>query len=386
MIGLFKQLLDFFKFDSVWIDNSVFRLHYKATVIVFVTASLLVTSRQYIGDPIDCMSEVPGDVMDTYCWIHSTFSIPSRWVGIQGKEIPHAGVAPIDDLEEGQEKKYHKYYQWVCFFLFLQAAMFYIPRYIWKSSEGGKIKMLVQGLQEPMLKPEERSDQISIVVKYFRLHRGTHGLYAIRFFFCELLNFVNIIGQIYFLDFFLDYEFSTYGMDVLKYQGMEPEDRPDPMAKVFPKVTKCTFFKYGPSGGFVKSDGLCVLPLNIINEKIFVFIYFWLIAIAAITGVFLIYRLAVIAGAQIRIALITVKGGKSVKKPDVEAILDYADPRTDKKLNFVEQLGDWFVLHLICKNIHELVVNDLIKALFNDTLGDNSNTETMKLKPESSAV
>jgi hypothetical protein len=43
--------------------------------------------------------------------------------------------------------KYHKYYQWVCFVLFLQAALFYIPRYLWKSSEGGKIRMLVQELQ-----------------------------------------------------------------------------------------------------------------------------------------------------------------------------------------------------------------------------------------------
>ena len=28
----------------------------------------------------------------------------------------------------------------------------------------------------------------------------------------------------------------------------EPEDREDPMARVFPKVTKCTFHKFGPSG------------------------------------------------------------------------------------------------------------------------------------------
>ncbi len=45
----------------------------------------------------------------------------------------------------GTETKYHKYYQWVCFFLFFEAALFYTPRYIWKNSEGGKIKMLVQG-------------------------------------------------------------------------------------------------------------------------------------------------------------------------------------------------------------------------------------------------
>jgi hypothetical protein len=55
---------------------------------------------------------------------------------------------------------------------------------------------------------------------------------------------------------------------------MEPEDRPDPMAKVFPKLTKCTFYKYGFSGTVEKKDGLCVLPLNIINEKIYILVWF----------------------------------------------------------------------------------------------------------------
>jgi hypothetical protein len=51
------------------------------------------------------------------------------------------------DLKDGDDVKYHKYYQWVCFVLFLQAAFFYIPRYLWKTAEGGKIKLLIQGLK-----------------------------------------------------------------------------------------------------------------------------------------------------------------------------------------------------------------------------------------------
>ena len=46
------------KFDAVCIDNNVFRLHYKVTVMILIIASVLVTSRQYIGDPIDCMVDV----------------------------------------------------------------------------------------------------------------------------------------------------------------------------------------------------------------------------------------------------------------------------------------------------------------------------------------
>jgi len=371
-MDVLSALQSHLKFDAVCIDNNVFRLHYKATVMVFTAASILVTSGQYFGDPIDCMVDgVPGGIMDTYCWIHSTFSIPTRWVGTQGVNIPHKGVAPI---VEGEEVKHHAYYQWVAFFLVLQALLFSASRYIWKMTEGGKVSMLVQDLKEPMLDDDKKEEQIGVIVKYFRQHRGTHGMYAIRFFLAEIFNFVNVIVQMYFIDFFLGGEFTSYGTDVLNYTGLEHEDRPDPMAKVFPKVTKCTFHKYGTSGTVEKSDGLCVLPLNIINEKIFIFVWFWLIFVAVVSGMFIIYRIFVLAGAQMRTALITYHGGKSCKRSDVETILE------PPSMNYLERLGDWFLLHLICKNLNVLLVNDLIRHLHKEQEGNNSNTETLKLR------
>ena len=37
---------------------------------------------------------------------------------------------------------------------------------------------------------------------------------------------------------FLGYEFSTYGLNVINYTEMEAEERPDPLAVVFPKVIR----------------------------------------------------------------------------------------------------------------------------------------------------
>lgn len=60
MHKLFSPIKDLIKLDDIWIDNNVFRLHYKITVIILVTASLLVTSMQYIGNPIECIvDDVP---------------------------------------------------------------------------------------------------------------------------------------------------------------------------------------------------------------------------------------------------------------------------------------------------------------------------------------
>merc|ERR1719334_670233 len=125
-----------------------------------------------------------------------------------------------------------------------------------------------------------------------------------------------------------------------------------------------------------KKDGLCVLPVNIINEKTFIFIWFWLVFVAVCTGLFLIFRLATFLGKQIRVGLITIHGGKSCRRSDVEAILDPAS------LSYTEKLGDWFLLHLICKNLNVLLVNDLIRHLHKAEEGNNSNTETLKLRPD----
>ena len=41
---------------------------------------------------------------------------------------------------------------------------------------------------------------------------------------------------------FLGYEFSEYGLDVLGYTELDPRERPDPMAVVFPKVQNVYLF------------------------------------------------------------------------------------------------------------------------------------------------
>ena len=60
---------------------------------------------------------VPEGVMDTYCWIHSTFTLPKLLYADVGEEVSNPGVGPVSVEDEIVE---HKYYQWVCFTLFLQ--------------------------------------------------------------------------------------------------------------------------------------------------------------------------------------------------------------------------------------------------------------------------
>jgi len=373
MFNVFGSLVKYLKLDVVCIDNNVFRLHYKASLMIMMCACILVTSRQYIGDPIDCIAEgVPGGIMDTYCWIHSTFSIPEKWQGKQGIDHPHAGVGPINPNEE---VKYHKYYQWVCFVLFFQAGLFYIPRYIWKYNEGGRLAMLVHDMLLPIyvIEKSQRQDRLSIIVKYFKINRGKHGLYAAKFFLCEFLNLANVIGQMFFVDMFLGGEFSKYGMEAMTFTEMEASKRADPMAVVFPKVTKCTFHKYGPSGSIQTHDGLCVLPLNIINEKIYVFMWLWFVLLSSITAIFLLYRIAVLLGPGIRVALLQARTGRGVTREKIEDILEAPG------LSYSERVGDFFLLYLVAKNVDEVSMKELLLEL-HGTLIPYTDSATMPLK------
>jgi len=356
------------KRDPAVIDNFAFKLHYRVTFVVLLVCMMLVTAKQFIGDPISCIADgVPGGTLDLYCWIHSTFSVPSRWGQISdeysegaphqaGRVNPHPGVAP---LEEGEEVVHHKYYQWVVFVLFLQAAMFHIPRLVWKHCEGGLMKMLVGDLTDPLMliNKADRTSRVEFIKTYFQESMKSHAGYAVKFFLCEVLALVNVIGQIYFTDMFLGYQFSSYGWDVLSVTAGNPEERADPMNIVFPKVTKCTFHKYGPSGTITKHDGLCILALNIINEKIYVFLWFWFVSVAIFSALALLYRMFIILVPSLRVSAIMARNLYQVDKRTVEDVL------SNPQHSWVDKVGDYFVMYLLAKNLPPVAMKELLEKL-----------------------
>lgn len=360
----------FGKWDSACIDNHVFRLHYRASFIICLAGSLLVTSKQFVGNPINCMSEgVSGGVMDIYCWIHSTFTVPAKLSGTVGVDMPHDGVGPLDD----EPVLHHKYYQWVVFVLSLQAAMFYIPRFLWKTSEGGIMKMLTGNLNDiqAFLDADKRSDGVDMIAKYFRADIRRGG-YFLKFLFCEVLNFVNVIGQIYFTDRFLGYQFTSYGLDVVGQSEGDMRLRKDPMNTVFPKIAKCTFHKYGPSGTIQNHDGLCVLPLNIINEKIYVFLWFWFVFLAAVTGAWLIYRICTLFSHDLRVQIIYTRASGVIKKNVISRTLD------NPHHSYVQQLGNYLLLYFITKNVSPLIMKDVFDAIGPIDYGTEEEMESLK--------
>lgn len=323
------------------IDSPFFKLHYRTTATLLFICCLLVTANDLIGSTISCFGaeNVPGNVLNTYCWITSTFSIP-------GSQGAHPGLGA-----ETGEQTIHAYYQWVPFMLFLQGVMFYIPHYIWKAFEQKKMDKITSGVRgKTILESDQRRDACDNLINYLWETRGTHNGYAVKYFLCDLLNFVNVIGQIYFINVFLGGVFMTYGTEVIQFMQMDDVNRTDPMMEVFPRVTKCSFHHYGSSGTIVKKDALCVLGLNIINEKIYVTLWFWLIILACLTSVYLIYMVAIVTLPGLRRNMVMRKAKKEKK---------------DQAFHLVEKssIGDWFMIFLISRNMDRTMYNIFIEEI-----------------------
>lgn len=97
-------------------------------------------------------------------------------------------------------------------------------------------------------------------------------------------------GQMFLMNRFFDGAFLTFGIDVLRFLESDQEDRVDPMIYVFPRMTKCTFYKYGVSGEVERHDAVCILPLNVVNEKIYVFLWFWFLFLGVLSFITVLYR------------------------------------------------------------------------------------------------
>lgn len=151
--------------------------------------------------------------------------------------------------------------------------------------------------------------------------------------------------------------FRNYGAAVAAFTHIPrvPSDFLDfnsvnPMDQYFPKLTKCWFRNYGPSGSIQLKDRLCVLPLNIVNEKIFVILWFWLIFLAFITTFAVCFRLLVFSLRPLRTFMIM--GQLRYVKRNIVS-------RITKHFGF----GDWFILYLLGKNINPIIYKDLITEI-----------------------
>lgn len=62
--------------------------------------------------------------LDSFCWIHSTYSVLSGYNKKVGYDVPYPGVVNRAEIKSRKDIKTHKYYQWTVTCLILQVDFY----------------------------------------------------------------------------------------------------------------------------------------------------------------------------------------------------------------------------------------------------------------------
>jgi len=330
------------------LDNTCFKLYYKVTTSFLLVCVMLLSGSLWVGKPISCIVSDPAlkEMLENHCLMAGTTTIYESLYKVPNVRYPDAnpypGILPEAALtHEGYEERRHPWYKWTTYILFGLAGVFYIPRLLWKIAEGGRLNAMRQDMGgKRVLSVEDRNQQRKIAVECFMQSLGqTNRLYCLFFFAMELVNIAIACSVMFILDFVFQNQYLEYGLENLKLLLLKDEyARYDPMEKTFPKVASCVMNQFGPSGTVTKINGLCFLYHNYLNEFIFLFLWFLLFGVVAVTVFYLTVTRVPLLFRKTRAAVLHNKCS-AVKQADIDLIT--------KNLGFC----DWFLLNNLLSQI-----------------------------------
>eukprot|EP00092_Neocalanus_flemingeri_P022209 GFUD01024088.1.p1 GENE.GFUD01024088.1~~GFUD01024088.1.p1 ORF type:complete len:385 (+),score=43.09 GFUD01024088.1:90-1244(+) len=288
VVAVLGDLTKYVKFKPrADVSNTIFRLH-RLTAGLLIGCSILTTSRQFFGDPIHCMlgggSIIPQPVFQSYCFMSGTYTLPLITSTITSA---HPGVNTGSINAGGAEDGtvYHNYYQWVCLLLVVQACVCYLPWGTWKWVEGGMVGKLLAKVSQDPLTETPLSDQVAGLGDFLLSHSGWFNSCALKLLLCQTSCLILTVGQMYAMDLVLGNQFLSLGSNLLSVELLDKS-----LTKVFPKVVKCSMVYFGPSGDPVNNSGMCTLPINIINEKIYLVMWLWFMVLTLVTILCLLHQ------------------------------------------------------------------------------------------------
>jgi hypothetical protein len=145
----------------------------------------------------------------------------------------------------------------------------------------------------------------------------------------------------------------------------------NPVCQVFPTVTSCQF-PTGSLTGTVNIDhALCVLSLNIVNDKIFLFEWGWFLFLLVVAVISTCSRVLTLALPSLRVAML--------RSTDISFSME--DDKVIKRVVARCKLGDWFLLTLVKKNLDDRQFTSWIKEV-DDRFNDTSKKERIRRRED----
>ena len=311
------------------------------------------------------------EAIDAFCWIHATFPLDPGLIEKLSTLSP--GPPHINRLCSTIQSPPPdtSFYQWVNVFLILQTVIFLVPTRLWANLEGGRISSLCL---DEVRENYHEIDKWRISVEAFVCTLKQNNWYLIKFLFCEVVQLCILLGVIHLTDIFLSGMFYSLGVNTINY-FLAPADirqnMMNPVCQVFPTVTSCQF-PTGSLTGTVNIDhALCVLSLNIVNDKIFLFEWGWFLFLLMVAAISSCSRVLTLALPSLRVAML--------RSTDISFTME--DDKVIKRVVARCKLGDWFLLTLVKKNLDDRQFASWIKEV-DDRISETTKKERIRRREE----
>jgi len=354
--GLLAVLGKYFKIknDRANVSNATFTLH-KHTATLLLACSILTTARQFYGEPIHCQLDadvISLKIFESYCFMSGTYTLLDN--ARDNSTLLHHGSIGFALGPEDSRTIHHNYYQWVCLVLVFQAAACYAPWFVWKTAEGGRVnKLLVKVSNDPLTEtPVE--DQVANLGDFILSHRGWFNATALKLLLCQAFCLLNSLGQLYMMDLFLGRRFFDLASAFNNFEVLRQALR-----TIFPWVVICSMPVFGGTGGNISKTGICILPNNILNEKIYLVLWFWFLCLTIVSFLQLA-RQAALLGANLRTCL----------SPGLASRL--TSPRQVRQLVTRGSYGDTVLLQLVAANCDCSQFSALVQHLVREHILEDS--------------
>jgi len=367
----FKDLFGYLNIKKeITKDNISFRIVTAGSFSVLIISAFICGLTSYFGSPIVCdvMKEDNSggpnfrDLIEAHCWLHGTRLMTENYELNEGETC-------LTKQDEEHGGSHTLYYQWVVFMLILSAILLKLPALIWSMLEGNLMSTFhnEKNKGSGILKKNQKDLKEAVENEAIMFEKiagsWTTNIYYLKFLACQLLALTVLIVNFHITDLFLNNKFKTYGTDVVEYfNKIGTVDQLNPMCNTFPTRVSCTMKKFGTSGLTEDYNSYCILRQNIINEKIYLFLWFWFAAMFAIIGLQLFWELCFLALPFVRQFLIFQAAGNKFLSSNMKAYL--------RK----RSVGDVFVLYQMSKNTHSSFFYDLLEHL---SCPNNEETEPL---------
>ena len=370
MADLFSEFKKYFTLNNVDIDNWTFKLFSKASVAIFLLASAACMATTYFGDAIDCTEDSGGKFdkfAHAYCWAHGTFHVTKKSSKL-AKALYGDGVCR-NILHQGEQGTDTDWYQWVVFMLCVHGFIFMIPDQLWQFWEGGLMESFGTKKDKSNATLDEHAKNFT------KLSNKRSIKYFVLFSFCEFLNVIAAALNFWLINKFLNGKFNSYGHDVIAYfRSSDTENLTNPMCSVFPTITSCVYHTGAVTGDKPgKHSLLCFLGQNVVNEKIYLGLWFWLIFLFFASAMTFIAKLLSIAVPGYRLKTLQHFLGTTRREHETFTGTYWKDNN---------KIGAWFILCQIGRNSSPYYFRALLSKIANaDHSTDAANAgETMALQ------